>query len=100
MKKPNNSELEETYSERQIAALARWEKIQADGKWLWIFKRGAVWATTVLFIYGLGALVYPAFFNFQISQFYILFGMLGGFIATSIMEWSKMEEMSRENELS
>ena len=93
MKKLNNSELEETYSERQIAAMARWEKLQADGKWLWIFKRGSLWATMILFLYGLGALLYPSIFNFQITQFYILFGMFGAFIFNSIMEWSKMETL-------
>lgn len=97
MKKLNNSNLEETYSERQIAALANFEKIQADGKWLWIFKRGAIWTTICLFIYGLGAMLYPSQFNFQISQFYILFGMFGAFLFSSIIEWSKMEELNRKN---
>lgn len=95
----NNSKLEETYSERQVAALARFEKIQADGKWLWIFKRGAIWVTMSLFLYGFGAILYPSQFNFQISQFYILFGMFGAFIFSSIMEWSKMEEIHQKNEL-
>jgi hypothetical protein len=91
MKKIKSSDLGETYSQSQITALARWEKIHSEGKWFWIFKRGAAWLASVLFLYGLGAMLYPTLFSFQKTQFYILFGMMGGFIASSIMEWSKME---------
>lgn len=98
MKKSDNSEFVETYSQRQMATIAHWKKLRAEGKWLWIFKRGATWLATMLFIYGLGALLYPAVFNFQSTQFYILFGMLGGFIISSIMEWSKMETAFQQAE--
>jgi hypothetical protein len=71
--------------------MARWEKLRAEGKWFWIFKRGAVWLTLVLLLYGLGALFFPTLFNFQKIQLYILLGMFGGFMISSILEWSKME---------
>lgn len=100
MKKLNNDEFEDTYSQNQLNSLANWEKIQADGKWLWIFKRGAIWATMILGFYGLGAIAYPTLFNFQPTQFYILFGMFGAFIFNSMIEWSKMENLSQKVKIS
>lgn len=100
MKKQNTSEFEDTYSQSQLNSLANWEKVQAEGKWLWIFKRGAVWATMILCFYGLGAIAFPSLFNFQITQFYILFGMFGAFIFSSIIEWSKMENLSQQAKIS
>lgn len=97
MKKTDNPEIGESSS--QFTSAARWEKIQADGKWLWIFKRGAIWTTMILCFYGLGALLYPAFFNFQPSQFLILSGMFVGFLVNSMLEWAKMEEIHQENEI-
>lgn len=96
MKKLNNSEFGDTYSQRQISALSQWEKVHADGKFLWLFKRSAVWASICLFLYGVGALLYPSFFNFQMSQFYILFGMFGAFLYSSNSEWIKMEAKYQE----
>lgn len=98
MNKENNSGFGQNSAQTQSAE--RWEKIQAEGKWLWIFKRGALWTTMILFFYGLGALLYPAFFNFQPSQFLILSGMFVGFLVNSMLEWSKMEELKQENEIS
>lgn len=95
MNDQKNSEFGENSA--QTMSAERWEKIQAEGKWLWIFKRGAVWTTMILFFYGVGAMVYPAFFNFQTSQFLIISGMLIGFLINSILEWSKMEEVHQEN---
>jgi hypothetical protein len=92
MKKLKNSGFGDDYTQRQMTAVARWEKVQADGKWLWLFKRGAIWLTLLLFIYGLGAWLVPSEFNFQITQFYMLVGMFGAFMVNSIIEWSKMEK--------
>lgn len=95
MNKIENSE----FGDNSAQNAANWQKIQADGKWLWIFKRGALWTTIILLFYGLGALLVPAFFNFQPSQFLILSGMFIGFLINSMLEWSKMEENQQQNEI-
>ena len=100
MKKLNNFKFGAKFASNEVMTAARWEKIQADGKWFWIFKRGAIWATMILFFYGAGALLVPTFFNFQPGQFLILSGMFAGFLVSSISEWSKMEKSYRENEVS
>ena len=91
MKNIKDSGFGENYNQRQMNSIARWEKLQADGKWLWIFKRGATWLALMLFIYGTGAWLVPTEFNFQTTQFYILLGMFAAFLINSILEWSKME---------
>ena len=77
MKKINESEFGDTYSQRQMV-IARWEKLSAEGKWFWIFKRGAAWLASMLFLYGSGLLLFPNILHFEPFQFYILLGMFGG----------------------
>jgi hypothetical protein len=91
MKNIKNSDFGDNYSQRQNTPITRREKLQAEGKWLWIFKRGAIWLTALLFIYGMGAWLFPTQFDFQITQFYMLMGMFAAFMISSIQDWSKME---------
>ncbi len=90
MKKLNESEFGDTYSQRQMI-IAHWEKLRAEGKWFWIFKRGAAWLASMLFLYGSGLLLFPNILHFEPFQFYILLGMFGGFMVSSLFEWTKME---------
>jgi hypothetical protein len=81
---------------KAAVAAARREKLQADGKWFWLFKRGAVWLSIILVSYGLGGIFLPETFDFQSNQLLILSGMFGAFLVNSVFEWSKMEKSYQE----
>jgi hypothetical protein len=99
MKKLNNSLFGAKSASENVVTAQRLEKLQADGKWLWIFKRGASWITLICLFYGVGAFFVPSFFNFQPAQFLILSGMFVGFLVNSIFEWSKLEQSFQQKEL-
>lgn len=79
-------------SPEEIKNLARWEKQREDGKWFWIFKRAASWLLSIILLL-IAANFFGADLNlFHDGQFLIVFCMMGGYVVSSIFDWTKMEE--------
>ena len=79
--------------QKRLETLANWEQHRADGKWFWLFKRSAIWLTTVLVLFGTGSFLFPEMINFQGPQIFIAVFMFGGYFIGSLNEWSKMEKL-------
>lgn len=76
----------------QLQKLARWEKDRAEGKWFWIFKRTASWLVSILLMVAAGHFLGFEMNLFQTGELMIVGGMMGGFVVSSLFDWSKMEQ--------
>lgn len=88
-----NKESNQSLSPKQLEKISRWEKERSYGKWFWIFRRSAAWFLCVILIFAAALGLGINEISFKNEQVFIVFFMLGGFVVSSFLDWTKMEKL-------